>query len=168
MGGAGYVFINFEQAAGFGHVGWGFQLDENEFCFGSTDHLWNRKFPEWHLVELYRYMNVQPQKNNDFWAETGSKTQMLSVMGSGHHIRYHAYKSIAVEKAKPQEASCFAQSLADNGWNVMSNNCVHQVYSVLTAYGGNMKMPGPDFGLNRIPKVWFEGIEAESFSLSKS
>jgi hypothetical protein len=166
MGGTGYVFINFEQAAGFGHVGWGFQLDENEYCFGSTDHLWNREFPEWHLVELLKYMNVERKMNNDFWVETGAKSQMLSVMSKGHHIRYHAYKCIAVETAQPQQARDFAQSLQHNGWNIMSNNCVHQVYSVLTTYGGT-RIPGPDFGLNRIPKVWFEGIEAEAVSLDK-
>jgi hypothetical protein len=37
---------------------------------------------------------------------------------------------------------------------------------VLTAYGGS-RMPGPDSGLNRIPKVWFEGIEADAVSLKK-
>lgn len=157
--GSAYVFINFEQAARFGHVGWGFQTAEQEFCFGSTDHLWRREYPQWHPVELLRYMNVQPELNNDFWSETGPLERMLFVMGHGHHIRYHAYKRLCVGAPEAERARALAQAQKDNGWNLLNNNCVHQVYSVLTKYG-ERGLPYP-LALNLIPKVWFEGIESE-------
>lgn len=40
-GGQTYVFINYKQAAGFGHVAWGVRVAEDEFIFGSTDHLYH-------------------------------------------------------------------------------------------------------------------------------
>ena len=45
--GSAYIFINFEQAATSGHVGWGFAIGDGLFNFGSTDHLWNLDFPLW-------------------------------------------------------------------------------------------------------------------------
>jgi hypothetical protein len=165
MHGEFFVFINFDQAAGFGHIGWGFLVGGERYYFGSTDHLWNTEYPMWHPLELIRYMNVAPQDNNDFWAELGSFDDMLHTMRRGQHVRYHAYKALPVEKAEPLRARALADQLRVTGWNVFFDNCVHQTYNVLTRYGVT-DLPDPDRLSHRFPKTWFDKIEAEPVIMS--
>ncbi|HEY9678318.1 MAG TPA: hypothetical protein V6C76_09935 [Drouetiella sp.] len=162
--GAAYIFINFEQAVQLGHIGWGFHLDEDRYFFGSTDHLWNLAYPMWHPAELYRYMDVQPTKNNDYWSSIGSEQEMLQVMHSGPHVRYHAYKRIPVTEPQTDAAVKFAEGMKDRGWNVVQNNCVHQSYAILTKYGGAI-LPDAHTALNRIPRHWFKQIPGESVTI---
>lgn len=164
--GLAFVFINFEQAAGFGHVGWGFQLDSDTYYYGSTDHLWNLKYPQWYLPELIRYMDVQPSVNNDYWAESGSLEDMLQCMRSGPHVRYHAYKCFTVESARAEHARQIADSMKDNGWNVLRNNCVHQSYQILSAYGGKI-LPCPYKLINRLPQRWFSLVPGEAVEIAR-
>lgn len=155
-----YVFINFEQAMTFGHIGWGFYVEENSYLFGSTDHLWNRSYPMWHPSELYRYMDVEPGRNNDYWSSLGTEEEMLQTMQSGNHVRYHAYKRVLVRDPAPAAAITFGQTMKNIGWNVLRNNCVHQSHAILTKYGG-MILPNPHTPLDRLPRKWFGQIDAE-------
>lgn len=156
-----YVFINFEQAVGLGHIGWGFQVDDDQYYFGSTDHLWNTKYPIWHPIELIRYMDVAPAANNDYWAQLGTEEDMLHIMQTGDHVRYHAYKKLAVENPDPAGAKVRADTMEHNGWNVALNNCVHQSYKVLSTYGAQGLLPCPYKLSNRIPRKWFGLIESD-------
>jgi hypothetical protein len=151
-----FIFINPDQAVGFGHIGWGFHVGGEQYCFGSTDHLWNTRYPYWHLPELIRYMDVAPNANNDYWSRTGDYKELMTDMRVGRHVRYHQFKVVPVEIPDPQAAIAFANSLEDEGWNVLLNNCVHQTYQVLTKYGA--KLPDPNLFLNRFPKNWFAEI----------
>lgn len=162
--GAAYVFINFEQAMQLGHVGWGFKVEENQYLFGSTDHLWNRKYPFWHPIELFKYMDVPPGENNDYWSELGTEDDMLRMMRSGPHVRYHSYKRIPVVNPDAVAAVNFAENMRDIGWNLAQNNCVHQSNAVLTKYGGNIL---PAFGnpIEIVPRNWFAAIAAEEMIL---
>jgi len=90
--GAAYVFINFEQAMALGHIGWGFLAEDNRYFFGSTDHLWNRKYPLWYAPELIRYMDVAPGANNDYWSAFGTEEEMLKMVFS----RFAKMKNIEV------------------------------------------------------------------------
>lgn len=162
--GAAYVFINFEQAVTLGHIGWGFRVEENRYFFGSTDHLWNRQYPLWHVPELIRYANVEPHFNNDYWSACGTEREMLETMRAGNHVRYHAYKRIPVSNPDPASAIMLAETMKDIGWHVTKNNCVHQSNAILTKYGG-MILPNAYTPLNRIPRHWFKAIEAEEITI---
>ncbi|HEY9777979.1 MAG TPA: hypothetical protein V6C81_29725 [Planktothrix sp.] len=166
MKGEIFIFINFDQAAGFGHIGWGLLVGGERYYFGSTDHLWNTDYPMWHPLELIRYMNVEPGENNDFWAELGSFDDMLQTMRHGHHVRYHAYKAMPVESAEPLMAKAYAEQLAGKGWNVFFDNCVHQTFHILTKYGAT-QLPDPYKLSNRVPRAWFDSIEADPILISK-
>lgn len=163
MQGSAFVFINFIQAARFGHVGWGFSLDEMQdtFYFGSTDHLY--RHPWWDLGGWVRYAHVGPELNNDWWSQVGTKQQMFETMSQGrHHIRYHACKRVTVAMPAPETAMTYAESLKAAGWSVLSNNCVHQTYDVLTKYGAELPMPTEPM-INLIPKRWFAEIPGEVY-----
>ncbi|CAN5728159.1 hypothetical protein BH10CYA1_BH10CYA1_50380 [soil metagenome] len=158
--GAAYIFIHFEQAMALGHVGWGLLVEENRYFFGSTDHLWNRKYAMWDPAELIRYMDVPPGQNNDHWSAFGTEEEMLNMMRSGPHVRYQSYKRLPVLTPDPAAACRFAETMNDIGWNVVRNNCVHQSNAILTKYGG-MFLPNTNTPLGRIPRKWFAAIEAE-------
>lgn len=164
--GRAYIFINYEQALTLGHIGWGFQVDENRFVFGSTDHLWDMRKSFFNPIAGLKFMNVRRDRNNDFWMQSGTEEEMLETMRSGKHVRYHAYKRIIVRNANPVFALKKAHTLKSGGWNVAFNNCVHQSYRVLTAYGAKL-LPCPlKLTLsNRVPRKWFHQIKAEQITL---
>ena len=168
MNGTGFVFINLLQAMRFGHVGWGFAIDEaqSQFYFGSTDHLY--RHPWWDLPGWIQYAKVEPHADNDWWSAVGTRDDMLRIMSRGdsgrYHIRYHVAKEIAVQSARIEDARRAAESLRTGGWAVLSNNCVHQAYDVLTEYGANLPAPTQPL-TNLIPKVWFAKIEGNQFNI---
>ena len=168
-----FVFINFEQAARFGHIGWGFQLEEpGRYLFGSSDHLYRH-----HVLNLpgwLNYMAVPPGSDIDWWCHNGSESEMLTTMASGRHsasgrhLSYHAYKAIGVSKADPLKARHTAESQAKGGWHLMNNNCVHQTYQILADYGAAAVLPHPDSTpLRRIPKTWFAMLDGVTQLLPK-
>lgn len=165
MNGVGLVFINFEQAARFGHVAWGFQIqrDPDVYYFGSTDHL--LKDPWWDLLGWARYAHVPPSNNVDWWSGTGDRSQMIQMMYSGHHIRYHAAKVFEVSSAQPNAALECADLMQHGGWSVLANNCVHQTSEVLTRYGATLpKLQSSPHHL--IPKQWFSSIKGDYLDLA--
>lgn len=147
-----------------GHVGWGFQVGKDHYLFGSTDHLWDRAYPFWHPIELIRYMDVQPGKNNDFWCQFGNEDEMLRIMRSGPHVRYHSYKRIPVTNPDPVSACRFAETMNGIGWNLAQNNCVHQSNAILTRYGGNI-LPVSSNPIEIVPRKWFAAIAQEEMIL---
>jgi hypothetical protein len=168
MKGSAFVFINLVQAVRFGHVGWGFALDEAHtlFYFGSSDHLYRHRW--WDLPAWIRYSKVEPKGDIDWWSAIGSKADMLRIMANGdptrYHIRYHLVKEIEVDNALPEDGRQTAEDLRAGGWAVLSNNCVHQAYDVLTRYGA--ELPNPDVPLtNLVPKVWFGKIAGRQYNI---
>lgn len=162
MNGSAYVFINYWQAARFGHLGWGFLLAAPDtYFFGSTDHL--LRTPYWDLLSLCKYMSTAPSQPTDWWARTGPLDEMLLDMKIGHHVQYQAYKVLSVERAEPLLAKTTAEQTGTSGWAVLVNNCLHQTYRILDAYGATADVPHP-LGLthrHRIPRFWFDAISAE-------
>jgi hypothetical protein len=165
MAGRAFVFINPDQAARFGHVGWGFALDEAQdlFYFGSTDHLW--RHPWWSLIGWLRYAHVAPAGSNDWWSKTGTFEEMMIDMHRGHHIRYHSAKEVSVTNPNPESAQLYAESLAMAGWSVLINNCVHQAHEVLRRYGA-VDIPGPGDITNLVPRLWFARLPGRVYDLS--
>lgn len=163
--GQAYVFINFQQAARFGHVGWGIALgDGDNFYFGSTDHLYKDSYLN--VLALARYMSVPPGSDLDWWAAVGSRQDMLRLMSQGPHIRYHAYKTIETATPDPARAIAAAESLREGGWHIALNNCVHHVHRVITAYGDRLNLPPPDNPLtNLIPRRWFSSLPGPAHCL---
>ncbi len=165
-----YSFINFEQAAKFGHVGWGFQMEDGSYFYGSSDHLWKHDW--WDLAAWVRYMHVPPEGDIDWWAEQGTKSDMLQTMKSGmspqsgYHIRYHAFKQIELEAPLANRAFDAAQQLKMGGWSLAKHNCVHQVYLVLSNYSKHHNLPNPfEDPLNLIPKTWFARVDGREICL---
>jgi hypothetical protein len=161
MLGEAFVFINYKQAAHFGHIGWGFKLDETDrYLFGSTDHLIHHNLFD--VVSWIKYMKVETGGDTDFWLHEGTRDEMLHMMKAGHHIRYHHYKSIPVVNPNIEAAASAATRSGLCGWAVFTNNCVHQTFSVLEAYGAELPPPPPIIkGYGLIPRVWFQHIEGE-------
>lgn len=165
-----FVFINFKQAIGFGHVAWGFALDAERYFFGSTDHL--LRTPMWHLPALLSYSRVAPGGDVDFWCGQGSLNEMLEMMSSGPHIRYHSYKRLSVSNANPEQARDYAFKLRERGWCIVDNNCVHQTARLLQVFGVNPDVLNAGSILPvdkslRVPVQWFGALEAEEVVLRK-
>lgn len=161
MRGEAFVFINFRQALRFGHIGWGFQTDEDKYCYGSTDHLW-KHHTFFDLKYAIAYATVAPEDNNDWWMESGSREEMLATMRHSNHIWYHAYKSLAVGHADPEAAVTVAKKIEYAGWHVWKDNCIHQTHAILTAYGAGRMLPDPEIPpTNRISRVWFAQFPGE-------
>ena len=160
MPGSAIVFINYLQAARFGHIGWGFLLEDGaSWCYGSTDHLWRK--PWFDVPGWIAYSHVPEGSNNDWWMEIGDRDQMMSVMTRSHHIYYHAYKQVAANAIRPEAAIAAAKSMRSAGWSLVANNCVHQTYRILTDYGAVLPRPKIISG-SVVPSTWFAQIKAES------
>src|SRR5579883_1854541 len=118
-----YAFINFKQAAGFGHVAWGFQAASDRYIYGSADHLWRHDW--WDLLGWWRYMDVPPGNNIDWWCEEGSRDEMLNAMKTGYdktgkrHIFYHAFKMLNLERVYVERAMQFTAEIENHGWHVL-------------------------------------------------
>lgn len=86
---------------------------------------------------------------------------MFRIMHQGHHeryhIRYHLAKEIEVSDANSDLAVEIAERLECEGWSVLANNCIHQTFNVLTAYGASLPEPARPI-VNLIPKRWFAAI----------
>ncbi len=171
--GAIYAFINFKQAANFGHLAWGFRLPDNSYCFGSSDHLWKHDW--WNLAAWIRYMDVPAGGDIDWWCERGSQQDMLEMMKfgkhknyQGRHIYYHAFKEIEFDLSAttPELALAAVEDTSTGGWHLAKNNCVHQSYTIFSKYNKTYELPNPfDNPLDMIPKSWFSKLSVESNTL---
>lgn len=163
-----FVFINFKQAVGFGHVAWGFALDNETYFYGSTDHLLRK--PMWHVPALISYSSVRPGEDVDFWCGQGTLDEMLSEMATGPHIRYHAYKRLRASEPRGERARLMALGYRDGGWRLWDNNCVHQTARLLTAYGVPSAVLDagsrlPVTSTLRAPVKWFAALAGEAIML---
>jgi hypothetical protein len=161
-----FLFINFEQALGFGHIAWGFEIEPGRYFFGSTDHLLKR--PMWDLLALLKYSSVKPGDDIDYWSAQGSFEDMLDEMLNGHHIRYHSYKQliVPVAEAAPLLAKEAAEKLRHEGWTLWDNNCVHQTYRLLKIFGAGHAMKEPFQA--PVPVHFFEQARGDAFELSRA
>jgi hypothetical protein len=161
-----FMFINFEQALGFGHIAWGFELAPGQYFYGSTDHLLRR--PMWDLIALVGYSRVAPGGDIDYWSGLGSFDQMLAEMSHGPHIRYHAYKQlpVAMIDAAPLQAKALAESLKGGGWTLWDNNCVHQTHAILETFGAGALLSKPMQAL--IPVKFFARAQAVACELGEA
>lgn len=162
MQGKFFLFVNVKQAATFGHVGWGFLLNDGKtYCFGATDHLYRHH--NFDLLGWIDYMNVPAGEHTDWWCDYGDEEKMLTAMShSHHHIWYHYCRSIDVKHAKPEAAEKVAKSLELAGWALLNNNCVQQTWEIVKAYGAGAIIPDPwgnPFQL--IPRVWFNSFKGD-------
>ena len=160
------MFINFEQALGFGHITWGFEVEPGRFFYGSTDHLLKR--PMWDIFALVKYASVEPGGNVDYWSASGSFEEMLADMTAGPHIRYHAYKQFAVptKDAAPAPARDAAEKLRHGGWTLWDNNCVHQTHRILKIFGAGGLIARPE--LAPTPVRFFTSTAGDARQLAET
>ncbi|MDZ4835776.1 MAG: hypothetical protein SGJ27_18520 [Candidatus Melainabacteria bacterium] len=167
MEGEFFVFINVKQAAQFGHVGWGFRLEEDRYMFGATDHLYRHH--DMDLPAWIDYMSVPPGEHTDWWCGYGTRDEMLQAMSrSTEHIWYHRCKSVLIAKPDPQKAEKAARLTGCSGWTVLTNNCVQQSYEIVQAYGAETIIPNPwKNPFNLIPRVWFNSFPGTVIELTR-
>lgn len=163
-----FLFVNVKQAARFGHVGWGFLLEDETYMFGATDHLYRHH--ELDIPAWIDYMSVPAGEHTDWWCEYGTKQQMLAAMtDSRQHIWYHKAKGVKVANPDPVAARKVALSQEHAGWAVLNNNCVQQAYEIVKAYGADRVIPNPwENPFNLIPRVWFNSFQGEFIELHPS
>ena len=155
MNGNAYIFVNYHQAATFGHVGWGFAIDNSRTCyFGSTDHF---------CVDALRNpgqcLRVNQGDDNDWWAQIGTFDEMISIMRnqSSGHIWYHAYKEIPTNNADPVHARRTADNYKNAGWWIPGNTCLDHVYHILCDYG-IPNLPWPSDPRYWVPNNYFNTL----------
>jgi hypothetical protein len=164
MQGSICAFINYKQAARFGHVGWAFRLPDGNYYFGSSDHLW--KHNRWDMAGWWRYMHVPAHGDIDWWDGQAGKTDMLAIMKSGPHIHYHAYKEIELPDCSSENAIMVANQIKVGGWHVTAHNCVNQAYLIFSGYSREHSLPDPfEDPLNLIPKIWFARISGSTIGI---
>lgn len=165
-GGSFLFFINFKQAARFGHIGWGFQVGNDNFCFGSADHLWKHSY--WDISACLRYMHVPEGGDIDWWEDRGTRSLMLETMKTGRsesgrrHINYDAFKEVSLGAVSAPDALRAVEDVKSGGWHILRRNCVKQAYLIFSSYSAAESFPDPfSDPLNLIPKKWFAKIPGE-------
>ena len=160
------VFINRTVTLGnneswLGHVGWGFQMSNGKFMYGSTEPGHNE------FMQYPIYATIPPGKPNMSFIREEEPQQMLSNMkkggnGNGPRFLYHQYKWLDVPAPRLNEAIKSAQDCKNWGYWVVGNNCMDHTYRILSAFASasNSFLPPPSG--NWFPNIWFDAIKGES------
>jgi hypothetical protein len=127
--GSFYYFLRLPGPANLGHMGWGFQLSEDRWCFGALENTGSQP--------------VVRNGDNDYWLTTAdSEAEMFCEMRTaitasrlcGKEISpYTCYKQILVERPDPSEAEAVARS--HTGYDMIGNNCLDNAVRISDAYG---------------------------------
>jgi len=119
-----------------GHVGWGFQVGEDRFYYGSTENRSGSPF-------------VAPGEDNDWWAADGTEAEMLARF---IELDYDGYKVATVREPHPEAARRLAEESQQWGYTGLTNNCLDHLWRILEAYGEPWL---PFAQTHPIPNDWF-------------
>lgn len=142
-----------------GHVGWGFQLQNGNFMFGSkeaTPKEFEGHFPPGTIPE---------GKPNGVFIQEHPLEQMLSAIKAGGNPQgprffYHQYKLLTAQNPNISDAIRVAQDSKNRGYGVAGNNCMDDVYKIITAYAGGDKNFLPWPSTHWLPNHFFDDINA--------
>jgi Dockerin type I domain len=109
-----------------GHIGWGYEDTNGEWTFGATEGVFLQPI-------------VLPGFNTNSWMSTGKLSDMLTAFGMGTDdgkgpSYYLQYRCGVVSDSNPSAALAAAQQEADNGYNLIDNNCLTKAVAILQAY----------------------------------
>ncbi|MDQ8036167.1 MAG: GYF domain-containing protein [Pedobacter sp.] len=154
------VFVNKSIPAQLGHIGWGFQLADGSYCYGSK--------------EIAGALAILPGQPNGVFIKRGSFEAMLQDMrGGGHNgnnhpiFSYSAYKHVFIPRGNPGAAAAFAEASKGDGYALLANNCMDNAFRVMIAYGiRDDVIPNPSLNPGQwIPNNWFAAIKGQEHGL---
>lgn len=138
----------------FGHVGWGIQVDKENYYIGAVENL--------------RGLPISDPDKMNYWAETTKDPfTKFSIGPFDLNTRYDLYKEFTVEKPDLKSALAAIEEVKEKYYNVASQNCMHSSYDILSAFGAT-NLPDPRLNENIAPIFWFNKIGVESKVLLQS
>ena len=116
-------------AAGFGHVGWAFEVGSSgQWVFGSTD--------DNAAGDPY----VPPGQYNGAWSRSGSFSAGLAAFRASS-IGYTRYRCVSTPTSAVGAAVQQANAASGWGYTLIGNNCLDHTYRILTTYRGGIMSP---------------------------
>jgi hypothetical protein len=143
-----YVFLNPFLAANYGHVGWGFELNNGQFCYGSK--------------ETATALKIDKGCNNNVFVSYDSEANMLHQMNTKKtSFTYQYYKFIEIQNSNPDAAEAMAEDSKNWGYGLSGNNCMDDVFKIIKCYahGNDTVLPWPATHL--APNAFFGAIETK-------
>ena len=157
------AFLVPKEPMNLGHVGWGFRVAPNDWCFGATelsfDQLWNGG------------LKIEPGKPNGAFSERGTKEKMFERMRTGTRPAGHngfwpyvAYKPLVANFPDPQKGLAAVAACKNRGYWVNGNNCMDHSVTILNAYSAIPLVPQPSsFVAFWVPNFWFKAVNAQEY-----
>jgi hypothetical protein len=140
------VFLRRKGTLGIGHAAWAFQHPDGSWNTGS--------------VENQPHTPYTPPDLMGWWLQrTGDP---LAPM---RERRYEKYKVLDVPTPNAVAATAEVERISREPYRVDDQNCMHDAYEVLTAYGATL--PDPTRAANSAPAEWFEHIPGEPREVGK-
>ncbi len=129
-----------------GHVGWGFQLANGHFLYGSKE-----ASPMEFATQIPNIPGVihQGNPNGVFVKEAGFDAMIRDIKAGGQangpRFLYHEYKLLTAPKPHPDRAAKMAVESKGWGYGLAGNNCMDDVYKIITCYadGDENFLPWP-------------------------
>ena len=153
------VFQKLDEPFNLGHTGWGFKLDNGQWCYGAT--------------ELFGQVHVTPGNDNGVYIRVGSKEEMFTNFRTGNtpHVNnwpYQQYKALIAGKPNAAAGQAKAEAVKHLGYWVDGNNCMNHAAMIINAYAGMPIVPvstalTPQYW---VPNVWFELVVGDKKSTS--
>lgn len=115
-----------------GHVGWGFEIEKGNYCFGATEGNGN--------------YNIPPGQDNFLVIHKGLEKQMLGFMKTGPlRFKFESYKSIFIDHVDINAGLKMAHDSKNWGYTGLQNNCMDHTFKIIKAYacGNDNVLPWP-------------------------
>lgn len=152
-----------------GHVGWGFQLGNGNFLYGSKE-----ASPEEFASQIPWIPGTihQGHPNGVFVKEAPFEDMIRDIKAGGRkngpRFLYHEYKMLQAPKPCPDQAANLAHLSKRWGYGLVGNNCMDDVYKIITVYadGDRDFLPWPI--THPMPNHFFHDIDAPAQTLNKA
>lgn len=125
-----------------GHTGWGFQIEDGGYIFGSTENTSGAPV-------------IAAGSDNGAWHGRGSLDDAVKAMRKRH---YDAWKLASFRNGNPAAAWKRAQEMEASGYVALGNNCLDHTFRVLESYG-QPDLPWPM--THPSPNDWFAVYNGE-------
>jgi hypothetical protein len=138
----------------FGHVGWGFQLDENRYMIGA--------------VENPAGLPVSLPTHTGFWCKETTAPLNYDNFGTQNILlRCDLYRELSVTLPNIDKALACQQWVSEQPYRVFGQNCLDATFQILSAYGVR-GLPDPSAMENYLPINWFRHLGVPLQVLDKS
>jgi len=135
------VFLRRKGTLGIGHAAWAFQYPDGSWNAGSVENQPQTPYTRPDLM--------------GWWSR-----RVDDPLAPMRERRYEEYKILEVLSPSAAAAQEEVERVSREPYRVADQNCMHDTYQVLTAYGATL--PEPDRGETRAPAKWFKEIPGEA------